>query len=378
MFFRRIRLTSDGTFWEQYEYAVELDFEGLNQNLFDDLWVGMKDLPVLGTVRVGQMKIPQGLESYGSSKNLIFMERSALFDAFWQEFGVGIMSSNTFLNERGTWAAMFHRVEIFSPGSGADFGDGDYAATGRVSLLPVWEGDGRCFLHVGASYQWRHADQGRTTGAPTGGVVINPFADQMHVVRFRARPELRDAAGPQGFTTRFVDTGNILADNVHTFGAELMAVNGPLTIMSEATLAEVENARTPATVAAVDRGNPVFWGFYGTVAYCLTGESRGYDRRFGRAGTIRPFEPFFLTKGEDDCLHSGWGAWEIAYRFSYVDLNDNGIFGGELTSHTVGINWWLTQNVRLQANYINTYRDVTGTTRDGTVHGLGMRAILEF
>jgi phosphate-selective porin OprO/OprP len=148
--------------------------------------------------------------------------------------------------------------------------------------------------------------------------------------------------------------------------------------MSEATLAAVDGARTPATTAAVDRGTPVFWGFYGQVGYCLTGESRGYDRRFGRAGTIKPNEPFFLVRGEDDCMHSGWGAWELVYRFSYVDLDDNDIFGGKLTEHTFGINWWLTQNLRLQANYLNIHRQPPAVGAEGTVHALGLRAILEF
>ena len=381
-FIRRARIEFVGTFYEQFEYQAEFDFETLNVVSFDHMWVGMKDLPVVGTVRVGQQKVPMGLESYSSSKNLMFLERSALFDAFWNEFAPGIYVTNTMFDERVTWHAMFHRIEVNNPASGADFGDGDYAVTGRLTGLPMYENDGRCLVHVGASYQWRRADLGRTQGSTTP--VINTFADTQGVVIFRDRPELRDAVGSgtnaEGDSTRFVSTGNIVANSVQTVNGEFLAIQGPLTVQSEVTAAQVQNARYPATAVGTGRGNPTFWGYYAEVGYCLTGENRGYDKRFGSVGTIKPYEPVFATRDEDGNVHTGWGAWELCYRFSYLDLNngESNILGGKLTEQTVGINWWLTQNMRLQVNYLNTYRDVIAPATTGTVHALGLRAIVEF
>lgn len=383
MFIRRARIEAVGTVYEQFEYQAEIDFETLNVVSFDHMWMGMKELPWIGTVRVGQMKMPMGLESYSSSKNLMFMERSGLFDAFWNEFGTGIYASNTLFEERATWHAMVGRIETFNQASGADFGDGDYSYTGRVTALPMYEADGRCLVHVGASYQWRRADLGRTTGA-AGTTVINAYADNHGIVRFRDRPELRDAVGSgansEGDASRFVDTGNILADSVNTVSTEFLAIQGPLTIQSEATAAYVNNARYPATAANTNRGTPMFWGAYAQVGYCLTGENRGYEKRFGAVGTIKPNEPVFAVRGEDGSLHTGLGAWELLYRFSFLDLDDTGsnIYGGKLTESTVGINWWLTQNMRLQLNYLNTYREVISPATSGTVHGLGLRAIVVF
>ncbi|MFT3879966.1 MAG: porin [Gemmatales bacterium] len=382
MFIRRARIEMVGTFYEQFEYQFEVDFETLNVISYDHVWVGMKDVPGLGTIRVGQQKVPMVLESYSSSKNLMFLERSCLFDAFWNEFAPGIYFTNTMFEERATWHAMLHRIEFNNPASGGDFGDGDYAVTGRVTALPWYENDGRCLVHVGASYQWRRADLGRTTASTTPA--INAYADQRGVVIFRDRPELRDAVGSganaEGDSTRFVSTGNIIADNVQTVNGEFLAIQGPLTIQSEITAAQVANARYPATAANTNRGTPEFWGMYAEVGYCLTGENRGYDRRFGSVGTIKPYEPVFAVRDEDGCYHSGSGAWELCYRFSFLDLNDTGsnILGGRLTENTVGINWWLTQNMRLQANYLNIYRDVPSPATTGTVHALGLRAIVEF
>lgn len=382
MFIRRARIEFVGTFYEQFEYQAEFDFETLNVVSYDHMWVGMKDIPLVGTVRVGQQKVPMGLESYSSSKNLMFLERSALFDAFWAEFAPGVYVTNTMFDERATWHAMFHRNEVNNLASGADFGDGDYAVTGRLTALPLYENDGRCLVHVGASYQWRRADLGRTQGSTTP--VFNAFADTQGVVVFRDRPELRDAVGSganaEGDSNRFVTTGNIMADSVQTVNGEFLAIQGPLTVQSEVTAAQVQNARYPATAVGTGRGNPTFWGYYAEVGYCLTGENRGYDKRLGAAGTIKPFEPVFAVRDEDGSLHTGWGAWELCYRFSYLDLNDtsSNILGGKLTEQTVGINWWLTQNMRLQVNYLNTFRDVISPATTGTVHGLGLRAIVEF
>lgn len=384
MFIRRARLELAGTFYEQFEYQFELDFETLNVISYDHVWVGMKDLPFLGTVRVGQMKVPMGLESYSSSKNLMFMERSCLFDAFWNEFGPGIYVSNTLMEERATWHAMFHRIEAFNVASGADFGDGDYAFTGRLTALPWYEAEGRCLVHAGASYQWRRPDLGRTTGV-TGSTIINTFADTQHIVRFRDRPELRDAVGSQanalGDSSRFVDTGNIIADAVHTVNGEFLAILGPLTVQSEASVAQATgNVRYPATATGTFRSSPTYWGGYAEMGYCLTGENRGYEKRFGAVGTIKPYEPVFAVRDEHGNLHTGWGAWELCYRFSYLDLNDteSNILGGKLVEHTLGMNWWLTQNMRFQVNYLNINRDVLAPATSGTVHALGLRAIVEF
>jgi phosphate-selective porin OprO/OprP len=50
---------------------------------------------------------------------------------------------------------------------------------------------------------------------------------------------------------------------------------------------------------------------------------------------------------------SGIGAWVIAARYSYVDLNDNLVFGGEQENIVVGLNWYLNDNMRLMFNWIH-------------------------
>jgi phosphate-selective porin OprO and OprP len=368
IFFRRVRLSMDGTAWEVVEFQFEFDFDMLNTVLFRHLWVGLKDIPVLGTVRLGQQKVPQGLESYSGNRFIPLMERSAMFDAFNQEYSPGVFVSNNAFDQRITWAGMFHRFENV-PNSGEDFGDGEYAGTFRVSALPLYQADGRYLLHLGASYQFRTAKLDRT-------ILVDP-GDDRDVVRFRARPELRDGTGPFGNSNRFVDTGNILADDVQTLAAEAMAYAGPFWIQSEATLAHVDNAVFPADKSGTFRGDPNFWGAYVMAGYFLTGENRGYDRRFGRYDRVRPNTNFWWVQGEHGpCL--GRGAWEVIYRYSFVDLNDLGINGGLLTEHTLGLNWYLNPNVKLQWSYVHANRDVPSPLRSGDVDGFGMRIHLDF
>jgi phosphate-selective porin OprO/OprP len=93
-------------------------------------------------------------------------------------------------------------------------------------------------------------------------------------------------------------------------------------------------------------GDPGFWGFYVYGSYFLTGEHRPYDRSKGIFKRVTPTSAFHFTGG-------GWGALETAFRFSYVDLNSQGIQGGKEIDLTAGINWYLNSNTRIMFNYVH-------------------------
>ncbi len=380
--FRRIRLSLDGTVYELFEFAAETQFENLTTVSWVDLYGGLKEVPFLGTVRFGQMKVPQGLESCSTGKGLDFLERSALFETFWQLVGVGAFASNTLFDEHFTWAAMIHRIETFAPNTGSQFSDGDYGFTARISALPLFENDGRCLVHLGLSHQWKNAQLDRTTNLPGTPLATVPLVDDARrIVRYRTRTEIRDGVGTQGNTGRFVDTGNIIADDVNTTGFEFLWANGPVYVQAEATTALVGNATYPAAANGTPRGNTLFWGAYAQVGWFLTGEQRAYDKRFGRyQGNLKPNENFFMIRDESGQLHRGLGAWELAYRYSYVDLNDadSGILGGTLGEHNFALNWYWNPNTKIQFNYLIADRDVPTPAQSGTIQGFGIRAHYDF
>jgi len=57
----------------------------------------------------------------------------------------------------------------------------------------------------------------------------------------------------------------------------------------------------------------------------------------------------------------GWGAWQLALRYSTLDLNDDNSAaayrGGKIDNITVGLNWHLNPMTRFMLNYINTNVD---------------------
>jgi len=389
-FFRRARVQMDGQAYEIIEYNLETALEGVNNIAFDEFWAGVREVPFLGTIRVGQVKTPMGMESLSSSKVLPLLERSLLTEAFWQEFGTGVHVTNTALDNRMTWHYQFARTQNYQPADGADFGDGNYMHTARVTALPVWECNGREFLHLGAAYQFRTGDLGRESGF--GGTGGGGFVDFNKIVRYRTRFEQRDQVSvlggspipgtALGNSVRPVDTGNIITDSgAHTVGLELLYDHGPFWIQSEYTGSWVPNAIYPATSAGAalgSRGTPYFWGTYVMVGCFLTGEHRGYDRRLGRYDRVIPNENFFAVRDDRGMFNFGTGAWEVVYRYSYVDLNDNGIYGGQLGEHTVGLNWYLSPGFKFQFQYGRGDRNVPAPAISGPVQFVGLRANWDF
>jgi len=379
MFFRRVRLRSDGVAYETFEYAMEVDFEQLNFVTFDHLWLGVRD-DTYGTVRLGQVKVPQGMEMVGSDYHLTFIERSPLFDALLTLFAPGLYYQNSFLDQNVLFQTMFHRVQplqFFTD----DFGNGNYASTSRLVVTPWYEGDGAGVLALGGSYQYRTGDLGRSLQPGGTG---STFGDTQNVARFRSRFNLRDGTGI-GSTNflgsnanRAADTGYMLTDGIHTVVPELLMNMGPLSIQADAAFTYVENARTlyggGGLAPGQGVGTAMFWGGYVEASYLLTGETRGYDRRNGTYDRVRVREPFFLTRGEDGRTHWGTGAWQVAYRYSFLDLNSKGINGGQLLQHEVALNWFMNDNAKLQFVYLNAERLVPTPATSGTVNGFAVLA----
>ncbi len=378
-FFRRIRPSWDGTAWEVMEWNVELALEQVQQSLInlDEVWVGITKLPVIGTVRIGHMKVPQGFEGdmVSSSRAMTFLERAAYTDAFYQNFASGVWLGNNFLDQHVTYAAMAYRQDNALRGNnGADFGDGDYGVSGRLTALPIYENEGRELLHLGVSGSWRKAEKPDAAAGSGLQGGINPGQ-----IRFRARPELRDAIGDfgtsplPGNSVRWVDTGALRADSATVLGTEFFAVLGPLSFQAEYAWAWANNT----VVGGRNRGDLGFDGGYVQVSYFLTGENRIYDRRLGRLGSTyiaTPYTPFFATSGEGGGFLFGRGAWEVAARYSHLNLDSGVVQGGIMDGIEVGLNWYLNTNLKIQFEYLHNNRfHLRPGQVPGDLDGLGIR-----
>jgi phosphate-selective porin OprO/OprP len=72
-----------------------------------------------------------------------------------------------------------------------------------------------------------------------------------------------------------------------------------------------------------------------------------------------------------------WGAWQIAARYSWIDLQDSGMNGGEEQNVTAALNWHLFSNLRMQFNYTYVDLDDTGdvlSNASGQIHAFQTRA----
>ena len=159
-------------------------------------------------------------------------------------------------------------------------------------------------------------------------------------VGFAQRPEAHLAPD-------FIDTGDILADSVDLLTPEVALVLGPLSLQAEYYRAFVD-ASAPGV------GSRDFAGFYLLASYFLTGESRRYDTSRAAFGRVAPRSNFDMQGGR--------GAWELALRYSRMDLDDGSVSGGQLDDVTFGLNWYLNPNVRTMFNYVRSDLDGVGQT----------------
>jgi phosphate-selective porin OprO/OprP len=135
----------------------------------------------------------------------------------------------------------------------------------------------------------------------------------------------------------FVDTGDIAnLRSVTRFGAEAAAILGPVTLQSEYVRTWIPRRM----------GDPdlTFDGWYVLAGWVITGESHEYRDKRGLIGSVVP--------RRNVSLGEGFGAWELALRYSVLDLSDEDIRGGVQDILGVGINWYLNPNMRLMANYL--------------------------
>ena len=249
------------------------------------------------------------------------MERS-LPDKLVPGRNVGIMAYDTLADENVTWAIGAFLSEIGDEPPIYRNDNSGAAMTMRYTWTPWYDEatKGRGLFHLGASYSYRDIADGS--------------------VRFRSKPEA-------DLGSYVVDTGNITATNdVQLLGLEAAFVYGPFRIQSE-------YMRTCVTRNGF--ANPNFNGAYAQLSYFLTGEQRKYKRSAGTfSDRVVPYENFFRVRDGDGYVQTGIGAWEVAYRASYLDLNGAGISGGNVTDHTVGLNWYLNPYTRWMVNYVNS------------------------
>lgn len=336
--FRRARLSAKGAVSDRMDYFMQMDFGFFGRPTFTDLWTDFKEVGPLGTVRVGQWKQPFSLEVVSSFRYTTFMERSSLFQAFtpFRHLGVGFYDHSEDLN--WTWAGSYFRTgqDQFAGSLSTDGGNG---AAGRLTHLLWYCGPkGEDYLHVGAGYFLNAPPNERTRFRSIPEIFVGEFVVPNGVPLGTSGQPVPDVANGTPF---FVDTGNLNGTSLtQTVGLESLWVRGPMSWQSEAMGCFVDT----------NNGNAFLNGAYSQVGWFLTGEHRPYDRKAGAIDRVMPFHSVSRCNG-------GFGAWEIAARWSYLDVTDRSITGGMMQNMTAGLNWYVNPNCKCVFNYIHSWAD---------------------
>ncbi len=300
---RRIRLEAEGTLLRDWEYDFSVDFAGRGSEI-KNAWLAYAPVKTTRLI-LGQYREPIGLEELTSSNNITFMER-----ALPGEFAPGRNLGAGFRHSGGRWtvaAGIFGEShEDYSTDEDADRWD----LTGRATYtFPV---DKAHILHVGLAAS-RH-----DTGSDGE-------------VKYSARPESHLSS------IKYTNTGKI--DNTQAawlYGAELLAIMDNVSFQAEYMQADLQRNGGDDDLH--------FYGWYGYVSWIVTGESRGYKARKAVPGSVKP-------------AHK-WGAWELAARYSQLDLNDlPAVSGGRERNVTLALNWYINRRARLMLNYVRVSND---------------------
>ncbi len=296
-----------------YEVNAGYDFQSRS---WVDNYVAV-ETPV-GRFRAGQFKTPVGWEDGNTSTGAtLFMERSLPEQAIHEGRRIGLEWTRDFSTRWYLQVAGFTRHDLNDEASGATF-------AGRAVYTPARQ-DGNV-LHLGLATSRELRDD--------------------HTARVRARPEV-------GLTpVRLVDTGTLQGvDRIDRGGLEAGWLRGPLLVQGEylALRADRPTARDFHS-----------HGGYVSAAWLLTGETHGYKASgFSNPDPARP-----------------WGAFELALRYSSLDLDDGDVAGGREHDWTLGLNWYLGSHFKLQANYIRASSDRGNLQVDPRI--VALRAMVAF
>ncbi|MGH8119692.1 MAG: OprO/OprP family phosphate-selective porin [Gammaproteobacteria bacterium] len=323
--FRRMRLGMQGKLWQHWIWKIEYDFAAQSDNALKDGYVGYestydyKGAPSLWNIKVGQHHIPFGLATMSSSKYLTLLERPLMADGELQPSRqVGISG---FVHGGDMWniqAGVFGGDED-PPTNPSTFEDLSVAA--RVNFNPFIK-DKLHFLHLGGAVWYKDPNDTE--------------------VRVRQRPGVIRSSD-----NRFIDanlgTGKI--EDILAFNAEAVAIWGPFHLQGEYTNWNVEPINNTVFTNTPDDFN--FEGYYIEGSYFLTKESMNFKLAEGLFSGVKPNG--IVGKG-------GIGAWQVAFRYDVMDLNDfvanDGISAGREENIRVGLKWYPTSTLNFMADYV--------------------------
>lgn len=312
---RRARMYIKGKVANDWKYIIEADLAGNGVSMKDVFgeYVGVEDW----SFTFGHQKHAMSMEVQESSNDIMFTERGLTYALTTPYFdrAIGLnakVEGETWNVQGGIYGDQFEPEK----NNATDEGNG-FAIRGTWN--PIWDKEAGHMVHLGANYGQRNLSNQTKAISGTGK------ADFSYETTNGSNLKLLDTPNIPGF------------EKVKVGVLEFAAMYGPLSFQSEYVKAKAEGTN-----------DYDFDAWYANVGYTLTGEHREYKPEDGEFKRLKPKSDFSLKNGT-------WGAWEVAARMDSLDLNDNGILGGDGDRYTVALNWYLNYNFRIMADYAKIY-----------------------
>jgi phosphate-selective porin OprO and OprP len=329
-YFRRARFGVEGTMARDWNYRLLLELGGSGTEgptRINDAWLSYSGIAPF-TFQLGAFSPPANMDDGTSPEDLLFLERASSSElsramggadgriGFAVKAGGARWMSSVALTTRTV-----NDAEVF---------DTQAAAVARLGFLAATGSNYNVHLGASGTYVFAPADQG-------------PDGTPGHPARFRDRPEIRVDS------VRLIDTGNIDADHTSVYGVEFGANWKSLYLQGEHFWYGIERRES------ANLPDPDFTGYYLQGSWLLTGESRRYNPATGSFQNPRPMVPL--------SSNGGFGAWELAARYSRMNLNfqegiegtaavPGSVRGGDQSVVTLGLNWFPNPNIKVMLDYL--------------------------
>jgi phosphate-selective porin OprO/OprP len=321
---RRARPILTATVFRDFDFLLTLEFGG-NVVQVLDAQVNYRLVPEL-QLQIGKMKPPVGLEALQPEEFTFLNERSLATDLVpYRDIGAEL-HGNFFGGAVNYAAGLFNgSPDYLTTTTNYDF-DNDKSFDGRLFLQPFINSSNSALnglgLGVAGTYQ---LDAGTTNNGNTTGLT-------------------------QGFTTDgqekfFTYSSKDASTGIHTrITPQGYYYWGPLGLMGE-YVANTDHITDFATKTSANLENTA-WEVSG--GWVLTGENASY---YGVTPN-RPFSPF----------NGSWGAFQLVARYAQLDIDPKAFSGyadpatsaKEAAAWSVGLNWYLNQNLRINTSFSRT------------------------
>ncbi len=322
---RRVRLDHKGSFFDK-KLFYELEFSLTGRDSFKDVYLGYQDKLFLKSfyrIKAGNIKIPYSLQRYTTLKNLSFMERPLGDDAFSikRKLGIEVMlhtkiqrhNTGLFLAGYGNSLDELKRGESNKPG---------YSVRGAYT----YKISKRNIFHAGAAFLEEDYKQ--------------------NTLRYRQKSESNI------LEEKYVSTKIKNVDTRSVRTVDLLYLDHKYYI---------ETAYMGSTVNA-QKGDYRFSSYFVEGSFFLIGEGKRFNAKEAKFSRVK------VTRNT---------ALELAFRYSYIDLNDKDEHGGEQTDYNFSLNWYVTPELRLLLNYIRALPKDTDEY-DGLINIYQMRILFVF